>query len=246
MPLSLAYGFALILFRAGALCAVAPCLGAKAVPARVRLAIAIILSFAADASTSFVSIEPPAELVDLAAAAARETMVGLCAGLAARWALDAAMATGQLAGTAMGLGYGTILDPNSGAESAVMGELFSTTALMLAVALGVHREAVAWLCRSFREIPPGAHIPLTDLAIRVAADAISATALAARMAFPFLVAITFGHVTLGLLGRAGPQLNLSSIGFSVAILAGGAAIYLFAPQAAEVAAHAAVSAMSGR
>ena len=244
--LSLAYGFALVLFRAGALCAVAPALGAKTVPARLRLAIALAIAFAAHASTGFFEIEPSSQVLALAAAAARETALGLCAGLAARWALDAAMAAGQLAGTSMGLGYGAILDPNSGADSAVMGEIFSTTALMLAVALGVHREAVAWLCRSLRELPPGAAIPLRDLAAHAASDAINATALAARMAFPFLVAITFGHAALGLLGRTAPQLNLSSIGFSVAILAGGAAVYLFAPSAAALAANAAVTALSRR
>ena len=52
-----------------------------------------------------------------------------------------------------------------------------------------------------------------------------------------LAAVTIGHLGLGVLNRASPQLNLSNIGFTVAILAGGAAFYLVAPSAASMAAQ---------
>jgi flagellar biosynthesis protein FliR len=40
------------------------------------------------------------------------------------------------------------------------------------------------------------------------------------------------------MGRTAPQLNISSVGFSVTILAGGGALYLTAPTIAEMAARA--------
>jgi flagellar biosynthetic protein FliR len=47
------------------------------------------------------------------------------------------------------------------------------------------------------------------------------------------------------IGRTAQQLNLGTVGFSIAILAGGGALYLVAPGAAEMAARAAVAAMGG-
>ena len=244
--LPLAYGYGLVLFRTAALCSVAPALGAKMVPVRVRLALAIALALAAYSSLGFLPIAVPESILTLAGAAARETALGLCAGLAARWMLEAALAAGQIAGNSMGLGYGALLDPQSGAESTALADIFAAAALGCAVALGIHREALLWLCRSLRELPPGADVAIRDLFVRTIADGLRGLALATRVAFPFLVAVTFGHAALGLLGRTSPQLNLASVGFTVAILAGGGALYLVAPAAAEVAARAAVYALSSR
>jgi flagellar biosynthesis protein FliR len=48
-----------------------------------------------------------------------------------------------------------------------------------------------------------------------------------------------------LLNRAAPQLNIANIGFTIALLAGGAAFYLIAPGAAVMAAQAARTAFAG-
>jgi len=56
--------------------------------------------------------------------------------------------------------------------------------------------------------------------------------------FPVLAAVTIGHLSLGLLNRTTPQLGLSNIGFSVALLAGAGALYLVAPPRALMAAEA--------
>jgi len=112
---------------------------------------------------------------------------------------------------------------------------------------GMHREAVAWLCRSVIQIPPGATVgvDVTSLASAVVTQAIGSAALAVRMAFPILVAVFFGHVSLGVIGRTAPQLNINSVGFSITILAGGGALYLLAPPIAQLAARTAASAFTG-
>jgi flagellar biosynthetic protein FliR len=113
------------------------------------------------------------------------------------------------------------------------------------LATGVHRDLVAWLCRSVISLPPGANLELGPLAGAVIAHALSAVGLAVRLAYPVLAAVTFGHVALGVVGRTAPQLNISSVGFSITILAGGAALYMTAPTIAEVAARAASAALAG-
>ena len=55
----------------------------------------------------------------------------------------------------MGLSYGSVIDPLHGADSTAISELLSMFALAAMITTGVHREAIAWLCRSFIEIPPG-------------------------------------------------------------------------------------------
>jgi len=122
--------------------------------------------------------------------------------------------------------------------------MFSLAAVVMS---GMHREAIAWLCRSVIQMPPGAAvgIDVTSLATAVVTQAIGSAALAVRMAFPILVAVFFGHVSLGVIGRTAPQLNINSVGFSITILAGGGALYLLAPPIAQLAARTAASAFTG-
>jgi flagellar biosynthetic protein FliR len=57
--------------------------------------------------------------------------------------------------------------------------------------------------------------------------------------------VLLGHAVMGVLSRMAPQLGLSNVGFSIAILAGGLAVYMSAPAVAELVARAAVSAFQG-
>ena len=243
-PASLAYGFILVLMRCAGLCMTAPVLGARVVPARVRLGVAFALSFVVFMGAGAPPAPVPSHFLRLMGAAMTETLTGLLAGLFAQWCLDAAMAAGQAAGLAMGLGYGAMLDPINGAESTAVSQLLSLTALAIAVSLGVHREAVLWLAESVRNMPPGSSVDLLAFAQSTVAHAVGAFALAVRLAFPVVAAATVGHLLMGVVSRAAPQLNVNTIGFSVTLLAGGGALYLVAPTIARVAAQQAVASFS--
>jgi flagellar biosynthetic protein FliR len=215
------------------------------VPARIRLAIAFALALAVHAGAGSPAVIPPGSLFGLAAAGAQEAALGLLAGLAARWVLDAALAAGHLAGLTAGLGFSALVDPLTGAESASVSQILFVAAQGAAVAIGVHREAVVWLARSVSTWPPGSPVELGPLAQAAVGQALVSVALAVRLAFPVLGAVLLGHLVLGLLTRMAPQLNLSNVGFTIAILAGGLALYLTAPSIAEYAARAAVAAYQG-
>jgi flagellar biosynthetic protein FliR len=111
--------------------------------------------------------------------------------------------------------------------------------------MGVHREAVAWLARAFVTWPPGSTPALGALAGQVVGHGILAVVLAVRLAFPVMAAVLLGHATMGVMGKMAPQLSLSNVGFSIAILCGGLGLYLSAPAIAELVARAAVNAFQG-
>lgn len=238
-------GFLLVLMRCAALFMVAPLLGARVIPARIRLALALSVSMVAFMAAGGPTFAGWARTDALVLAALAETLVGLTAGLAARFFIDAAASAGHAVSIAMGLGYGAVLDPMNGAESTALSQLLPFVALGIAVAAGIHREAIAWLCRSVVEMPPGSAISIPELASNVVAAAAGSAALSVRLGFPVLAAVTFGHIGLGILTRTAPQLNLANVGFSVAILAGGGALYLVAPGIAEISAQAARRAFVG-
>jgi flagellar biosynthetic protein FliR len=244
LPLASVWGFGLVLLRTLGLLMTAPVLAARVVPVRVRVAIATAVAVAVWTGAGGPKVEAPATLWRLAAAAASETAMGALAGFAARAVLDAALAAGQLASISAGVGLGSLLDPNSGAESNATSELLSIAAQGAALAAGIHREAIGWLARSTALFPPGTPGGVRPLAMRAIWEATGAAALAVRIAFPILAAVMVGHLVLGALSRTASQLGLGNVGFTISILAGGGAFYLVAPGAAEVAARAAIAALA--
>jgi flagellar biosynthetic protein FliR len=239
------WGFGLLLFRTTGLCLTAPMLGARIVPNRVKLGIALVLTMAIHQGAGAPAVPVPSTLLGLAAPAVTQTLVGLLGGLSARWLLDAALAAGHLAGLSAGLGFSALVDPTTGAESTGLSQYLYAGAQAAALSLGIHREAVGWLARAAQTWPPGAEPALGTLAAGVVGHAVLAIALAVRMAFPIMAAVLLGHATMGVLNRMAPQLGLSNVGFSVALLSGGLALYLSAPAVAELVARAAVAAFQG-
>ncbi|HVP68862.1 MAG TPA: flagellar biosynthetic protein FliR [Anaeromyxobacteraceae bacterium] len=239
-----AWAYLLVLLRTAGLLVTAPILGARTIPVRIRLAIAIVLAVAVFEGAGAPRVDPPAGLPQLVLGVAAETALGVLAGVAAAWVLQAAVAAGQIIGISMGIGFAALVDPTSGAQSNAPGELILTIAQMSALALGIHREAIRWLARSVRMWPPGAALPMEALASHAIGQAVLGATLAVRIAFPVLAAVIVGYALMGVLSRAAPQFSLATVGFSVAVLAGGGALYLVVPHAAEAVARTTVAAFS--
>ena len=237
-------GFLLVLLRCGSLLMVAPLYGTKTVPMRIRVGLTAAISSAVFTGIGMPIFAGWTDTGALVGAALSETAIGLCGGMAARLCIEAAAAAGHAMSISMGLGFGSVVDPIHGAESNAISQLLSFVALGVAVGAGIHREAIAWLCRSLIETPPGGSVELTKLFGGVVAESIRSIALSVRLAFPVMAAVTFGNIAFGLLGRVAPQINLQSIGFGLAILCGGGALYMVAPGAAEIAAQAARTALA--
>jgi flagellar biosynthetic protein FliR len=208
---------------------------------RMTLAMVIALSAYAAAGMPAVEVTSLSQLVLLVIV---EVVTGGASALAARILLESAATAGHIAGLGTGMGYASMLDPISGTESNATGQLFTVVGLAFAVALGVHKDAIAMLLWSVRD---GSLSPVVDVqtALRhLITASLSSIVVGIKLGFPILCAATFGHLSLGVLGRAAPQLSLQSLGFSAAVLSGAYALYLVVPEAGYAAAALARTALA--
>jgi flagellar biosynthetic protein FliR len=177
-------------------------------------------------------------------AALHEILLGLAGGLGTMLVFQAAGAAGFLAGTSMGLGFGAAAA--AGVDGAAIAQFLHVLTLAALVALGVHRQAIAWLFESVRAFPPGgmpgevatSPAEMARLLTTCINYGLFSIALAIRVVFPVLAAALLGHAAMGITSRAAPQINLSSVGFSISILSGGTALYFAAPLMAQAVAQA--------
>lgn len=241
-PTASLIAFLLLLFRSGGLFLSVPVVGSKSVPALARLSFAVVF-----ATLSFFSTNPTVDgdwtLGRLLLTVGIETFIGLSAGLSARFFMEALIAAGGVAGLAMGMGFATTVDPLTGEKASQLAQFFSVAGIGFIIAMGIHREAALWLLESTRTFPPGSAADLKEVTGAVIHHGLTSIVVTVRLGFPILVAITFGHATLGVIGRFAPQMSMQSMGLSFAILSGGYALFHVVPMAAYAASEFSVQAL---
>ncbi|MFM1990320.1 MAG: hypothetical protein RJA99_3277 [Pseudomonadota bacterium] len=207
--------FLLPFFRILALFSAAPVLSIRAVPARARIGLSLVL-----AATIAPSVALPVggDLVSLAGLGwiAQEVCVGLAIGFAARLVFAAFDLAGEVIGLQMGLSFAGFFDPQGGTGTPV-GSFMNTMATLMFVALNGPLLLIAATLRSFTTLPVG-RVPF-EFAGRFDPVALGAEvfALGLLIALPFLALILFVNLLLGVMSRVAPQLTLFSIGFPITI-----------------------------
>jgi flagellar biosynthesis protein FliR len=144
-----------------------------------------------------------------------EVVIGLLLGLAANFMMEAPLLAGQILGVQMGYSLASLFDPQTQADTPVLGELHRLAALLIFLELDVHHWLLRAVASSFSYLPPGA-ATATGAATGALLHAAGGIFLAGvQLAAPALVATLIADATLGFLGKASPQLPVLFIGLAV-------------------------------
>jgi len=220
----------LVLFRLAGLFIFAPVLGSKAIPAKVKILLAVGLSVcvypallspgSTSASHLLIAIEDGLSLWYMPAAIASEIMIGLVLGMGAMMPIVGLQLAGQTADQQMGIGLAGIINPELEDETGVSGQFYYILAITLFLILGGHRILLSTLVSSFGHVPLGGFMPDGQALSLVLGLFKSAFELALRVAAPLICLVFLETIAMGFLARTAPQLNILSVGFSLRIIVG--------------------------
>lgn len=229
-----AFAFALMhaSLRTGAALALLPALGGQMIPVRVRIGLAGAIGLLVMDSGWAPPV--PAEMLGLRGVAlvAGELLIGAVAALALHAAFAAAAVAGEWLAQGMGLAFATQIDP-AGAPAPVLSGLFALLMWAILLAAGGHLLLIELIVASYRAMPTAA--ALFEPARLAAIAGWGGLALASGLiaALPLGVALLLVNLAIGVAARSAPQLNLFSIGFPLALLAGLAGLPLALPALAD-------------
>jgi flagellar biosynthetic protein FliR len=113
-----------------------------------------------------------------------------------------------------------LIDPQHGADTPVLGQLFMIFGMLAYLAINGHLVLIGALATSFRSLPiGGANIDQNLLwSMAVWGARIFETGL--LVALPAVVALIIVHLALGVVTRAAPQLNIFAVGFTITLMSG--------------------------
>jgi flagellar biosynthetic protein FliR len=211
----------LVFARVGAMVMLLPQIGEAGVPARVRLILALAISFAlAPTVMSQYPQTAPATSAALSILIAKETTIGVLVGAMARIIMSALHVAGYLIATQTGLAYAQTLDPTQGETGAVMGNFLSILGTLMIFLTNLHHLAIGAIAGSYRLMPPGEALPTADMAQLTIALVSGSFALGFQLAAPFLVFGFAVYAGLGILARLMPQLQIFFVAVPINIVCG--------------------------
>ncbi|MBS0395145.1 MAG: flagellar biosynthetic protein FliR [Proteobacteria bacterium] len=206
----------------------APTFGAALVPRRIKLTFALALTLIlAPLSPRTDPIDPISATALLTAA--QQLLIGVAIAFVVQVVFDALVLAGQVVATTMGLGFATLIDPNRGASTAVVGQFYLILGTLLFLSLDAHLALLGVLADSVRVLPPGPATLGPDAFLALARWGGKIFEAGTLIALPAVVGLVLVNLALGIVSRAAPQLNLFAVGFPISMLLGFAMLMLSLP-----------------
>jgi flagellar biosynthetic protein FliR len=159
----------------------------------------------------------PNDAIALVAVLLGEIAVGAVLGLAVRMLFAGMSVAGELAAVQMGIGLPAALDPHSQLQVSSVNQLLDQIALITFLVVGGHHAVLAGMVQSLTVVPPRSVTmggEAMELLVQLFAAAFN---LAIRLAAPVGGAMLATMVTLGLLNRLAPQVNVFAVSFTMTV-----------------------------
>lgn len=211
-----------------ALFSAAPAFNSVSIPIRAKVALAFVIAVAVAGS---VKQTAPLDLswatVELTV---EQVLVGIAIGFAMQLTMTAMTLAGEFVGMQMGFGFASLFDFQSGFQVPVMGNFFSLVALLLFIALNGHLVLLGVLVKSFTIVPiaVGSGISAAGWQALARAGAVLFE-MGVWLALPVIAVLLATHLAVGFVSRVAPQFNVMSVGFSVFMWVGVAAVIALIP-----------------
>lgn len=211
--------------RIGACLMVAPAFGAQFVPPRLRIVLAGALTLLVAPS-----LTPPSGVVLMSIngviVTLQQVLIGVSAGFVLQVVFDSLAMGGQLLANSMGLSFAFNVDPQHGASTPVVGQLYMLLVMLTFLALNGHIALLEALLRGFQTLPVGAHGFDAESAWQVVAWGRYLFEGALAVALPGMTALLVVNLGFGVMSRAAPSLNMFAVGFPITLVF-GLAVVLF-------------------
>ncbi len=213
--------------RIMALIAVAPVLGNRAIPARVKIALGVLVTLSAAPLISAGAKIPLDSFIGFMAIG-REILIGVAMGLSVRLIFAAIEMAGEVAGLQMGLSFAGYIDPSTGGTNNAVGSFFGIMAVLLFLSLNGHLLLLSGVIESFERLPIG-----SGNAAQISKSLVSAGSqifsAALSISLPIIVVLLIANLGLGIMSRIAPQLNVFAVGFPISLTIGLTSILLLLP-----------------
>lgn len=212
--------FLLILLRTGALFTTMPFFSSNNIPTLVKAGMCLAFTFLLHPVLDISTDNYPTDTLGFALLATGELMIGAIMGLMLRMLFASIQIMGQLIGFQMGFAVANVIDPMGGDQVSVLAQFCYLLAMLLFFNMDGHLLVIGALRDSFHMVPPGTFSLSQDLFASIMLHASEMFSLAVKMGAPIIGALLFTQVSMGVIAKTVPQMNILIVGFPITISVG--------------------------
>ncbi len=210
--------FLLVFVRVTIILALIPIFSARQIPKLVRFGLALIISFII--SKTIPTIAPINGIGGLVVAAFAQAAVALVFGFTASLVFMGIQAAGEIVDLQIGFGSATLVNPLTNQQSTLVSQFEVAFATLLFLVTDSHHLLFEGLSGSFALVPLPYIVVSPTVLPAIAMFFGAAVAIVLKIAAPIGVAIFVTNVSLGLLARIAPHINVFVIGIPLQLSVG--------------------------
>lgn len=213
------FGFFLIFSRTGTMFMLMPGFSAQFVSVRIRLGIALAVSFAVAPVLAANLPGMPSSPAALVLLFVGEVVTGAFLGTLARIVVGALHTSGTLVALFSSMANVLIRDPIAEQQSALLAGFLGNVGILLIFVTDMHHLMLRAMIDSYSLFVPGQPLNMSDMSHMVARQVMDSFTLGVQLASPFIISGLTYYLGLGLLGRLMPALPVFFIGLPLQIMA---------------------------
>jgi flagellar biosynthetic protein FliR len=155
-----------------------------------------------------------------AVTASREVLIGLGLGFLTQMMFAAFAMAGEIVALSTGLAFATMIDPDRGNSAPLVGQYYVILATLLFLAFDGHLALLELLIRSFEPLPAAGGGVGASGWWELVGWGSQMYRGAVQVALPAATAVLLANVSIGMIARSAPQLNIFAVGFPITLLLG--------------------------
>jgi flagellar biosynthetic protein FliR len=214
------YAFLLCFTRIGTAFTLLPGFADGVVSVRIRLLIALAVSFVATPVVAPMLPPLPGSALGLGLLVLVESFIGFFIGLVARIMFAALDVAGMLISVNTGFAAVMLFNPQLAGQSSIFGVALSTLGVVLLFVTDLHHMLILAVVDSFQVFRPTELPPIADLSRAVLDLTARSFAVGAEMAAPFIIVFLLLNCGMGVLQKLAPQVQIFFVMMSVQVALG--------------------------
>lgn len=219
--------FLLIFVRVTGLFVVSPIFGRQNVPALYKIGFSFLTAIILSYTISVPDLGEYSSLISFILLLAKEFIIGLTLGYISYLILTSIYLAGQMIDLHIGFGMVSVFDPETNIQIPVTANFYFIMTMLMFLAIDGHHLLIYTLTESFAILPVGGRLimeqPLLDFVLELFG---SVFAIGFKIAAPVTAAVLIADITLGVIAKAVPQVNVFIVGMPLKILLGLGVILL--------------------
>lgn len=212
--------FALVMLRMMAFVFAAPILSASQIPITVRVMLSVLLAVVMYPFAQLPDVTLSIENENIMLLAARELLIGIFLGFLMRMLFFAVTMAGEIISLSMGLASAQLFNPNLGVQTNVVEQFKSAIAILLFFSFNGHHFFIQGMSKSFEMLKIG-NIGFNTSSFSQLSVIVGHTIeMALKMSAPVMIAVFVTNLSMGIVGRAVPQINVLMTALTVTVTVG--------------------------